>query len=78
MEVIGVALVALLTGVAGIAGFVTVVAGIRRSERRAGLAGPAAGRADAFARLVLDAKVAPVPIVSQRAARLAAPRRSSR
>ena len=72
------ALVALLTVGAAAAGFITVVAGIRASERRAGLAGPAEGRADAFARLVLDAKVAPVPIVSLQAARVAGARRSTR
>jgi hypothetical protein len=78
MEVVGVALVALLMVVAGTAGFVMVVAGIRASERRAGLPGPVRGRADAFARRVLDAKVAPVPIVSLQAARAAGPRRSAR
>ncbi len=72
------ALVALLTVAAAAAGFITVVAGIRRSERRAGLPGPAEGRADAFARLVLDAKVVPVPIVSLRSAQVAGSRRSAR
>jgi hypothetical protein len=78
MEVIGVALVALSMVVAGTAGFVTVVVGIRASERRAGLPGPVQGRADAFARRVLDAKVAPVPIVSLQATRPAGQRGSAR
>ena len=78
LEVVGVALVALLMVVAGAAGFVMVVVGIRSSERRTGLPGPVQGRADAFARLVLDAKVAPVPVMSLRDAQLAMARRSAR
>ena len=50
MEVVGVALVALLTAVAGTAVFVMVVIGIHASERQAGLPGPARGHADALAR----------------------------
>jgi hypothetical protein len=67
-EVVGVAVIAL----------VPVVAGIRASERRAGLAGPAQGCADALARRVLGAQIVPLPIESLRTARLAGQVRSPR
>ena len=78
MEVVGVAFVALLAAAAGTAVFVMVVIGIRASERRAGLPGPARSRADSLARHVLAVRIQPSPIQSKRTAQLASQYRSIR
>lgn len=70
--------IAFLAAAIATALFVVVVVGIRASERRAGLPGPAQGRADVLTRRILAAHFLPEPVCSLRTARHSQMRRSSR